>query len=74
MRSMLMPQGVSKRWFGEVSTPVPKSTDVRIDFHWNVTEICTIDSDELIATFRAGKHAVEFCNLNSLKVKTELAR
>ena len=74
MRSMLMPEGVSKRWFGEVSKPVPKSTDVRIDFHCNVTEICTIDSDELIATFRAGKHAVEFCKLNSLTVANGLAR
>jgi len=66
---MKIPPGVSKRWFGETSKPVSPGTRVRIDHHWNVTEICTIESDDLVAAFRAGKHAIEFCKLNSLAVE-----
>jgi hypothetical protein len=73
MCSMLMPHGVSKRWFGEVTKSVKPLTGVRIDHHWNVTEVCTVKTDELVAAFRAGKHAVEFCKLNSLIVQTGLA-
>ena len=65
---MKIPTSVSKRWFGEVCKQVPTGTSVRIDRHWNFSEICTSDSYDLVATFQAEKHAVEFCQLNSLKL------
>lgn len=67
MRTMQMPDGVSNRWPGEVSKVVPAGTKVRVDQHWNVVEVCEVDSDDLVAAFTAGKHALEFCRLNRLR-------
>lgn len=74
MLSMRMPDGVSKRWFGEVSKMVPAGSLVRIDCHWNVSEVCTVKHDDLVAAFRSGRHAFEFCELNSLQIDPGLAK
>lgn len=48
--------------------PVHPGSHFRVNSHWNVTEICTLGSDDLVASFRAEKHAIEFCQIYKLVI------
>jgi len=73
MRTMKMPKGVSRRWTGEIAKVVPAKTKVRVDQHWDFTEVCCVAPDDLVAAFRAKKHAVEFCRMNRLEITCRIA-
>jgi hypothetical protein len=67
--NMKLPNGVNTQYWADLARSAKRGSKVTIDRFWCVTEVNIADNMMThIASFRANKHAHEFCALNGLVV------